>query len=564
LILSPTSSLIEDVIIRNEKKELLRRDERFSDVKALVSSDIPFHFFIKLNDTDWLQLDPTFYKKEKENTSDLARFSGYCSVSDSSHHPFILTGSDMTTSIASTLPAKTSILDIYAYPDFETGWSRHDFFHTNTAASKFWSRAWQDLGDTCQCDLNEAMLSWRSGIWGSAVISLNDSATAEVSFFGMRDSIDVIPLMRSVLVEQSTRPDKIYTIKYPELFERNQQQSILVDANYITQVNDVVFVAATPNELMAVTNSAAKLDQETSFQLARNATNKNGGRFIYQSEYYTSVLPSIWINTLRGFPFVTTQVERVKDNKYLVSVDVPFKQNTSSASSPASPASETVNEDTGKIIHGPWTVINHNTKDKEQLIQNDKKEICLIGSDGKILWRKKFDSEIFGDVTQVDALKNGKLQMAFSTENGIHILDRNGEELKGFPILPKPPLTAPLHIADYENNKKYRLLYAAGDDWLNNQTIEGKATEGWKYNGAGMILWIDHFKVANEDVILTVSPLGNIQLLKRTGEVKTTTSAVLEKYNGGKIKIEPGATLEETKVTYTNKAGEEKSVPLGK
>ncbi len=565
LIITRSGSLIEDVIIRSEKKEVIQRDENFAVIKELVSADVPLHFYFKINEVNWMQLDPTFTKNKNVAGSDVATLSGYCTLDPTLHHSFGVTGEGRKMKIQDALPSNTAILDVLLYPDLESGWRIQNEFHAGTNAGNYWSRAWQDFGDSCQCDLNDALLSWRSGEWGNAVIALNDSATVSVAFFGMQDSIDVIEKIRPVLKEQSITTDAIYQLLYPQLFERNQQQSILVEANFIAQVNEFVFVAGKRSDLQQVINVANTLGQNEKFQQANSHVSNNTGRYIYQSAYYTSPLPTLLINMLGGFEYVSTRIESMKDNKFLVSVDIPYVNKfseTTTATVEEKPEPKPV--EVGNTLRGPWTVINHSTKEKEQVLQNEKLEICLIAKSGEMLWCKPLESEILGDVVQIDALKNGKLQIAFTTQKGLHIMDRNGNELKGFPILPKPPITSPLHIADYDNNKKYRLLFCAGDDWINNYSVDGTKTEGWKYKGNGIITWIDDFKIGGDDYLMTVSPTGKMEFLKRTGDVRYSTEVVLTDYNGGKCEVSPGSNIEETKITYTTRSGEKKTVSVGK
>ncbi len=562
LVITSTGSLMEDVIIRAEKKDLLRKDEYFMAARELVAADIPIHFHFNTEHGDWMQLDPTFVTSEDAAVSDMV-LSGYCLLSDSTKNSFSLAQTGNECTIQNTLPSRTSIVDIFNYTDFETGWRKQEEFFEGTTATKFWSQAWQDFGDTCQCDVNEAILSWRSGEWGTAVISLNDSSTAEVSFFGIRDSLDAIQLMKPVLNEQSDGLNRIHKLRYPELFERNQNQALLIESNYIKKIGEYIFTAATPAELMAVTADTNKLGDSYKFRNATKTGSKNPGRYIFQTEYYTSPLPRLLLNIFGGSDYLATSIEHFKENKYLVMIHTSFtKKNDISETHHEENQTPSSEVEKVEVLNGPWTVTNHNTQEKETVFQNSQKEICLQDKSGKILWKKQLESEIFGEVFQVDALKNGKLQLAFTTQTGLHVMDRNGNELKGFPILPKQAITAPLHIADYDNNKKYRLLFAVGDGMVLNYTVQGTITEGWKQEKHFVVTYIDHFKIDKDDYLMTVSPTGQMEFLKRTGEIRQKSGTVLSDYNGKNCKVMAGASLGETQISYTTKSGVSKTVKL--
>jgi outer membrane protein assembly factor BamB len=199
-----------------------------------------------------------------------------------------------------------------------------------------------------------------------------------------------------------------------------------------------------------------------------------------------------------------------------------------------------------------WTVVNHNTQEKETLRNNDS-TLELVGADGKSLWSIEIEGRVLGDVVQIDALKNNKLQMAFTTESAVYILDRNGTPLPGFPYHTKPPITSPLLVADYDNTKKYRLIFAAGDGMLFNFGVDGNPTSGWKFSNTASekIIALKTQKIGSDDVILTVTDQGNIQLLKRTGETKVTCKTKLEGFDGKTLDIVAGNDFSTTSLVYS-------------
>jgi outer membrane protein assembly factor BamB len=160
---------------------------------------------------------------------------------------------------------------------------------------------------------------------------------------------------------------------------------------------------------------------------------------------------------------------------------------------------------------------------------------------------------ILGDVVQIDALKNNKLQLAFTTQSAVYILDRNGKPLPGFPYNTKPPITSPLLVADYDNTKKYRLIFACGDGMLFNIGVDGKPTSGWRFSEtvSEKIVAVKTQKIAGDDVIITASNEGNVQLLKRTGETKVVCKSKLEGFDGKSIDIIAGSDFSSTSIVYS-------------
>lgn len=556
IVISPSPSLIEDVLIRNEKGQILFVEPSFVTARECMSKDLPLHLLMSMEHGDWLQLDPV-------HSEGHIQLSGYAVLSDSSRHSFALTADAGELHAQEVLPASTVIADFYSYENFETGWRSHEDYFDGSDVYAFWSRAWSDFGDTCQCDLNEALLSWRSGESGSAVIALNDSATAEIGFYGIQDSADVIQMLRPLLVEQGPSPTGIYKVKYPGVFERNQQQQVLIEANYITQYKNYVFVASTPGDLFPVLQQTSSIAADPEFAKSISLRPENASRFLFQKDFYTSPLPRTLLQMLHGTAYLGSSVERFRDNKFLVNITLPFEGEVKMAnSSQENPAEEITAS--GAISRGPWKVKNHNTGEMEEIAQMNTGDLVLTGTDGNILWKKKISGEILGKLTQIDALKNNKLQYAFTTENMIYVVDRNGNDLPGFPIGLKPPITSGLLVADYDANKKYRLLFAAGDGLIFNYGVNAAPTEGWKHQNSNMVTTaLEHFKTGSDDHILVVSITGSMQILKRTGEVRYSPKRILENYNGQSVSIRPGNSPAKTNITYTTKNGEEKTVEIG-
>lgn len=557
LVIATSNALMEDIIIRTEKKDLLSSQTNFADARQSMSADVPLHFFFSMESGEWMMLDPIITDGE-------VSLSGYAVLNTPSISSFSLTEkSNHDLQVVKVLPSNTSFLDIFSYDDFESGWKKHEDFHSKSEASKFWGQAWKDYGDTCACDLNDLLLSWRSGEWGTAIIDINDSTSCEVMFLGVKDSTDVISKMKPLLAsDNAANANGIQRLNYPQLFERNKPQSFLVEFNYIKQIDNTVFLATEMKDLLSFTNITEPFNESQAYKNASALMNHEESRFIYQTEYYTSPLPTGLIRMLGGSDYIAVGVEHFKDNKYLVNVHLPRTGNASIANLTDPIQNQApVEEVQTSTEQRDWTVVNHNTQQKEKLTQNANSELSLYANDGSLLWKKKINGSVLGEVVQIDALKNNKLQYTFTTDKALYIIDRNGNDLSGFPIVPKPPILSPLLVADYDKDKKYRLLFTGGDDFLYNYGVDGKKTTGWK-GGSFSACYITSFKIGKEDFLLAVSPSGETHLIKRTGELRQEKTTKLDNYNGDKVIISTGDLIEETTITYTSKDGKVKTVNL--
>ncbi len=66
----------------------------------------------------------------------------------------------------------------------------------------------------------------------------------------------------------------------------------------------------------------------------------------------------------------------------------------------------------------PVLVVNHNTSEKEIMVQDEASNLYLINSTGRILWKLPLEGSVMGTIRQVDFYKNGRLQYLFNTRDG--------------------------------------------------------------------------------------------------------------------------------------------------
>lgn len=556
IVISPSPAALEQMVISCNSGDVVASNESFRQAFELRSKDVPLHIFAKASESSWLQLDPIF----KNNGTQL---TGYFINNEKKQHPLQLaaTGAE-TPSIDQVLPSSTIFLDLLNTSDPDTLWQTQSAYYAGTDAEKYWTEIWQATGDSCQCDVNEIFVNWRNGECGVAVIEGSDSTTATVTFAGVLDSIDVIAAMQPIILEATPQTQGIHTLKFQRLFERNAMPTVPLEHNYIMQWEGYVFTASTPSQLQLIQKIGDKLASQNAYRLSRQLCNQEASRSIYLSGGSADVLPSALSVLLASQKNYIVDVEQMPSGKFLLSIGLDIKTSGApkAVEAPQHPELDTdvpaqVSTDNAKS----WTVINHNTQEKEQLECDTKGRLTLKDAGGKVLWTRNLGAPVLGDVVQVDALKNNKLQYVFTTETGLYLIDRNGKDVTGFPYQPKPTITSPLLVADYDNTKKYRLIFAMGDDMILNMSVDGKMTSGWKYqskNTGDAVKAIKSAKIGDDDVLFAVSANGSIQLLKRTGEEKAICKTILTDYNGGAISIVPSTELGGSSVVYNTDNGE--------
>lgn len=182
-----------------------------------------------------------------------------------------------------------------------------------------------------------------------------------------------------------------------------------------------------------------------------------------------------------------------------------------------------------ELATNPQFVTNHETGREEIVVQDKNNVLYLISSKGKILWKKQLSNLVQGKVEQVDIFKNGRLQLAFTTNNQFMILDRNGNEVKKFTKTYEGGNLNPLSVFDYDRKKNYRFVVTQG---RNTFMYDSKASivEGFKYIKAEqpIIAPPKHIVIGNKDFLVFKLKDGSLKLLNRIGDVRVRVNEKID------------------------------------
>lgn len=180
------------------------------------------------------------------------------------------------------------------------------------------------------------------------------------------------------------------------------------------------------------------------------------------------------------------------------------------------------------ILNTAQFFTNHTTQGKDIVVQDVKNNLYFIGGNGKTLWKKQLDGAILGKIEEIDVLRNGKKQMAFVTKNTFYILDRNGKEVAPFPKKFKDPITQPLSVFDYDNNRKYRFIVTQNKEVFMYNT-QGNIVNGFNFKktNSSIVLPPQHIRIGNKDYILIAEENGKLNILSRTGAERIKVSQTI-------------------------------------
>jgi len=196
---------------------------------------------------------------------------------------------------------------------------------------------------------------------------------------------------------------------------------------------------------------------------------------------------------------------------------------------------------------------NHLTQENELSFQDKANNLYLINSTGNLIFKKKINETIQSEIYTVDIFKNGKLQILFNTENYLHLIDRNGNYVQGFPVKLPSKVTSNLTLLDYEGNKDYRLFVACADKRIYNFSLYGVKTEGFVPVKTDDIvsLPINYVHVGASDYLITADESGKIYAFSRKGEGRIDfKNRSIEKLSH--LYVLAGNNLENTKLIYVD------------
>lgn len=165
------------------------------------------------------------------------------------------------------------------------------------------------------------------------------------------------------------------------------------------------------------------------------------------------------------------------------------------------------------------TFINHLTKENELVIQDNLNKIYLINAKGTVLWKKNLDEKIESPVFTVDLYKNNKYQLLFNTKNHLHLLDRNGNEVKGYPVKLPAEASASMALFDYDGDKDYRILIPCKNKTIYNYSILGVKQEKFVpvKTEEEVNLPVQYAKVGASDYLVALDKEGKIYTFSRKG-----------------------------------------------
>lgn len=227
---------------------------------------------------------------------------------------------------------------------------------------------------------------------------------------------------------------------------------------------------------------------------------------------------------LENYPLVALQFIQEKGFAHIHGVFNTTKNNSGNSIQQLTSFTLDINPATPGFL-----VKNHINNQMEIAVQDEENTLHLYSSTGKLLWKKQLNSRVIGEVEQVDLFRNGNLQLAFTTLNSLHIIDRNGNPVKPFPVKFKDDVTQPLQVFDYDNNRNYRFVITQSQNILMYDK-GGKIVKGFDPGkiGSNINNAPKHIRFNNKDFIVFHEDDGKLHIVDRQGRSRIAVNEKIE------------------------------------
>ena len=346
---------------------------------------------------------------------------------------------------------------------------------------------------------------------------------------------------------------KLENVNFKHVFAKAYSEILpLPEVHFYCVIEDFYLFAPSINSLEntianyqnKATLAASEAYKNTASQLSRSSSILhiyNTSKIPYPSLVSDKEAKKLTAISMEAYPFVAVQL--IQDSGFMHLQSVINKNESPLQEGAVTQIASTKLDET--IILAPKLVKNHRTKGMDIVLQDQAYNLYLLSNSGKILWKKSLDGPIVGDIQQVDLYRNGRLQLAFVTQNTFYILDRNGNEVAPFPLNFKDAITQPLAIFDYEKNRNYRFVITQTDGVMMYDKT-AKQVKGFSFSKASheIILPPQHIRIDGKDYITIAQKNGKLNILSRTGNPRI---AVAEKINFSKAPLQ---NIKNAFVTY--------------
>lgn len=183
-------------------------------------------------------------------------------------------------------------------------------------------------------------------------------------------------------------------------------------------------------------------------------------------------------------------------------------------------------------MQGNPSIVPYHASNKNAVVVFDtENQMYLIDSYGNIKWKKTVSETPISEVKVVDFNRNGQVQYLFNTANYLFLVDRDGNDVLGYPRRLLCEASNGLSVFDYGGNKNYRVMVCGTDKFVYNYDLHGEETEGWNRHRTEALVTqpVKHVVADNKDFIIVTDVNGSVRILDRQGRIRIPLKSDMKK-----------------------------------
>jgi hypothetical protein len=214
---------------------------------------------------------------------------------------------------------------------------------------------------------------------------------------------------------------------------------------------------------------------------------------------------------------------------------------------------------TNAVVSKPYLVRSHAHNFFDILLVDSTYNLYYLDRTFSSLWTKQLENGIVSEVYPIDYYRNNKIQYAFATKNKIHIIDRTGNYITGYPKkLSNEASIDFFKLLDYDRSRNFRfgITDIDGKVYLSDKDL--KLLDGWDpipYRRKA-IQPLKHARLGGRDVMISIQENGLINVTNRRGEKKSGFPFDLKADISANYFLSASNSLGRSSLTVLSKQGE--------
>lgn len=212
-----------------------------------------------------------------------------------------------------------------------------------------------------------------------------------------------------------------------------------------------------------------------------------------------------------------------------------------------------------KLKTKPFLLRTHAHKDFDILVQDSTHTLYYLDPDQNALWSASIEEPIKGNIYPIDYYKNGKIQYVFASSTKVHMMDRTGASIPGYPkALPNSATIEHLNLIDYEKSRSYRIAITDSDGKVYLTDKDLNQLEGWnpKNLSRRAYLPLHHARLGRSDVMISLQESGTINLMNRRGNFLNQFPFDTRQTLSGNYHLRKSNSLANSSITVISAGGE--------